>query len=243
MELPRLALPLRALFTGYLLVAGLGLAMSGAQIFLTHGMADGKWGLSVDDIVYSYYGNRGSTRLEEKLDGTMKDKASTKDRATIVKWVRAGATEQEWNDHVGAVFAANCVKCHGTIPGLPNFLTWDGVRPYTAAAEGASVQDLARLSHIHLFGIAFIYFFVGGIFSLATGLPGRLQAALIATPFVFLVVDVSSWWLTKWYPSAAWLTILGGTVNNGAAAFMILASLWQMWGKRVPAPEPGANGP
>ena len=45
---------LRALFTGYLLVIGIGLLMSFAQILLTDGMADGGVGLSVNDIVYSY---------------------------------------------------------------------------------------------------------------------------------------------------------------------------------------------
>ena len=44
---------LRALFTGYLIVIGIGLLMSFVQILLTHGMADGRFGLSVTDIVYS----------------------------------------------------------------------------------------------------------------------------------------------------------------------------------------------
>ena len=44
--LSRAALPVRTLFTGYLLVIGLGLMMSFAQILLTHGMADGELGLS-----------------------------------------------------------------------------------------------------------------------------------------------------------------------------------------------------
>jgi hypothetical protein len=50
--------------------------MAGAQIILTHGMADGKLGVSVDDIVYSYYGNRSGSKLEAKLNGSMKDKAN-----------------------------------------------------------------------------------------------------------------------------------------------------------------------
>lgn len=58
---------LRALFTGYLIVIGIGLLMSFVQILLTHGMADGRFGLSVTDIVYSYYGNREGSRLEAKL--------------------------------------------------------------------------------------------------------------------------------------------------------------------------------
>ena len=50
-------MPTKALFTGYLLAIGLGLLFAGAQILMTHGMADGKFGLSVDEISYSYHGN------------------------------------------------------------------------------------------------------------------------------------------------------------------------------------------
>ena len=58
--LPELAMQMRSLFTGYILMVGVGLLMAGVQILLTHGIADGKFGISIDDIVYSYYGNRFS---------------------------------------------------------------------------------------------------------------------------------------------------------------------------------------
>ena len=86
---------LRALFTGYLIVIRIGLLMSFAQILFTHGLADGRFGLSVDDIVYSYYGNREGSRLEAKLQGSMKLMASTHDRAEIIKWVREGSPRDE----------------------------------------------------------------------------------------------------------------------------------------------------
>lgn len=235
LNLPSLGLSLRVLFTGYLLVVSVGLLVALAQILATHGMADGRLGLSVDDIVYSYYGNRGNSRLEAKLEGTMKDKADTHDRATIVRWVRNGSSEAEWTTEINGVFVANCVKCHGAIPGLPDFRTLEGVRPYVTIDEGASLQDLTRFSHIHIFGIAFIYFFLCGIFSLAVGLPRLVKATAIAVPFAFLLLDALSWWATKWYPSFAWLTILGGIGQNLAAAFMILTSGWQMW--RLPRGE------
>ena len=114
---------LRALFTGYLLVIGIGLLMSFAQILLTHGMADGEFGLSVDDIVYSYYGNREGSRIEAKLQGSMKLMASEQDRATIIKWVRKGAPRGEWDSQVRDVVAANCMRCHGTVPETSNILT------------------------------------------------------------------------------------------------------------------------
>jgi hypothetical protein len=44
-NLSNISLSLKALFTGYILVIGVGLMMAGAQIMLTHGQSDGKPGL------------------------------------------------------------------------------------------------------------------------------------------------------------------------------------------------------
>jgi len=51
-------------------------------------MADDKIGLSIEDIVYSYYENRSGTVLEQKLNGLMKMNAPDEDRFKIIQWVR-----------------------------------------------------------------------------------------------------------------------------------------------------------
>ncbi len=56
-------IPIKVLFTGYLCTVGVGYLFAIIQILFTHGMADGKFFLSVYDIVYSYYGNRSGTVL------------------------------------------------------------------------------------------------------------------------------------------------------------------------------------
>ncbi len=224
-----ISLPLRLLFSAFLIVISLGLAMAGLQILYTHGMADGEFGLSRDDIVYSYYGDRGGSRLEVKLKGTMKDKASVADRAAIVKWVQEGSPKEQWDEKVQSIFASNCVTCHGAIPGLADFRTYEGIKGFAQIDEGKDPPALARVSHIHLFGIAFISFFVCLIFSLSVGLPTWVKSVAIVTPFVFQVVDVLSWWLTAWTPSFAFLTIIGGTCYQLASFFMIVTSLYQMW--------------
>jgi hypothetical protein len=73
--LPNLSLPMRSLFIGFILVVGIGLLTAGAQVLLTHGMADGEFGISVDDIVYSYYGNRSNSKLETNVDYAAPSKA------------------------------------------------------------------------------------------------------------------------------------------------------------------------
>lgn len=227
-NLENLALPLKALFTGYLLVIGLGLLMAGMQIMLTHGMADGKPGLSIDDIVYSYYGDREGSKLEAKLNGSMKENAPPEARLAMIKWARAGAPENEWETKIKPLTDQYCVACHANMPGIINVGQKDVIIKAAAVDMGASITTLTRVSHIHLFGIAFIFFFVGWIFSFATGFNPIVKALLIFTPFMFLILDVAAWWLTKMNPAFAWLVMIGGAGYSLASTVMIFSSLYQM---------------
>ncbi|WP_294945322.1 elongation factor-1 alpha [Sulfurivirga sp.] len=229
LNLTRLALPVKVLFTGYLMAIGVGLMMAGLQIMLTHGMADGKFGLSVDDIVYSYYGNRTGSKLESKLNGSMKDKAPPAERLEIIKWARNGADKREWEQKIRPIVMKRCAMCHANIPSLPNVTKYDVIAKLAEVDHGASISQLTRVSHIHLFGISFIFMFVGFIFSFAVGFSRLWKMILIFTPFAFLIIDVASWWLTKWNPHFAWFTIIGGFAYTAASTVMILSSLWQMW--------------
>ncbi len=229
LNLPNLPTPLKALFAGYLLVIGVGLCMAGLQIMLTHGMADGKLGLSMDDIVYSYYGDRNGSKIASKLNGSMKDKAPLEVRLDIVKWVNNGAPEAEWEPHYKGVFAQHCIMCHGQIPGISDFTKLEDVKKVAVINDGATIEGLTRVSHIHLFGIAFIFFFMGFIFSFAVNVPKWLKILAIAFPFGFLILDVFSWWLTKWSPGFAWLTIIGGIGYSAASTFMWFTSMYQMF--------------
>ncbi len=228
-NLPNLPTPIKALFAGYLLVIGVGLAMAGLQIMMTHGMADGKVGLSKNDIIYSYYGDRTHSLLESKLNGSMKANAPDAVRADIIKWVHKGAPKEDWDAHFKGVFAQHCVMCHSTVPNIPNFKHFEAVQKVAATGEGASFQSLTRVSHIHLFGISFIFFFIGFIFSFAVNVPKTLKIIAIVFPFAFLIIDILSWWLTKLTPGFAWFTIIGGIGYSLASTYMWCVSMYQMF--------------
>lgn len=230
--LSNLTLPVKTLFTGYLLAIGLGLLMAGVQIMLTHGMADGKPGLSVDDIVYSYHGNHdgaNASKLESKLYGSMKDNAPPEVRLAMLKWAHAGAPEAEWESGIKPQVEMYCGPCHANMAGLANITDKAVMDQMTKRDEGQSFATLTRVSHIHLFGVSFIFFFVGWIFTYATGVSPVTKAVLIFTPFGFLIADVISWWLTKLDPNFAWLVIIGGFGYSIASTIMIFTSLYQMW--------------
>jgi len=229
LNLPNLPNPLKALFAGYLLVIGVGLCMAGLQILLTHGMADGKFGLSKNDIVYSYYGDRTHSKLESMLNGAMKANAPDAVRADIIDWVHKGAQKEGWDNHFQGVFKQYCVACHSALPNIPNFNNFEEVQKVATTSQGATIESLTRVSHIHLFGISFIFFFMGLIFSFAVNVPKKLKLIAIAFPFAFLILDIASWWLTKLNPNFAYLTIIGGIGYSLASTYMWFVSMYQMF--------------
>ncbi len=227
--LPWLPLSVKMLFTGYLLTIGFGLIMAGAQIMLTHGMADGKPGLSVEDIAYSYHGNREGTTLEAKLNGSMKNNAPPEVRIELIKWAREGAPKDEWENKFKPIFEKYCTVCHNEASSLPDFSKLENVQKKATIDTGISIASLTKVSHIHLFGIAFIFMLMGAIFVFSVGIPEVIKAVLIFFPFAFLIIDVISWWLTKLNPAFAWITIIGGYGYTLASTAMLFISLYQMW--------------
>ena len=183
----------------------------------------------MDDIVYSYYGNRGNSKLESKLNGSMKDKAPEEIRAKMIQWARDGAKKDVWENEIQKDVKLYCSGCHGNIPGLAAIANLDVMHEIAKADQGATVDSLTRVSHIHLFGIAFIFFIMGFIFSMSVGIPKWLKEVVMLLPFIFLILDIISWWATKWVPGFAWFTMIGGIGYSLASTFMWFTCMYQMW--------------
>lgn len=222
--------PVKVLFTGYLSTVAIGYLVALIQILFTHGMADGKFGLSIDDIVYSYYGNRSGTLLETKLNGSMKENASERERFVIMQWVRDGAEQDEFAESgVEKIIQERCVMCHNKEASIPDLGDFNVLKELTKEDEGATFGSLTRVSHIHLFGISFIFMFVGLIFSFTETSTVKYKSIAIGMPYVFLLVDILSWWLTKLHPMFAWLVVFAGAGMAVSFLFMWTVSVLEMW--------------
>ncbi|GAB6139812.1 hypothetical protein JCM14076_05410 [Methylosoma difficile] len=222
--------PIKVLFTGYLCTVGIGYLFALIQILFTHGMADGKLGLSIDDIVYSYYGNRSGTVLENQLNGAMKANAPDQERFAIIEWVRDGADEDAYKDDgIDKIVEQRCVMCHNDTGSLPNFKDFKVLKTYTHEDGGATFASLTRVSHIHLFGISFIFMFVGLIFSFSETPTVQYKCIAIGMPYAFLIADILSWWLTKIDPMFAWLVMFAGMGMAVSFIFMWVTSILEMW--------------
>lgn len=229
-----LPIGMRVLFTGTLIVLGVGYLFAMIHIFASHAGRDGDPGLSVDDLIIAYSGSKSDTRLEAALKGPMAGMLPTEEKDEIVAWVRRGASEEEYKP-ILPIIEKRCLLCHnGSNPHIPIFKDYDGLMSTVEMDTGMDIFTLVRVSHIHLFGITFIFFIMGSIFCHAYVKPGWIKCILMITPFVAILLDIGSWYLTKIYPPFAWMVMISGGFMGVAFAGQWLISMYQMWFYKLP---------
>jgi hypothetical protein len=227
----------RVLFTSTLLVLGLGYMFALIYIFDTYAgrAGDSPMMLSYQDIVAGYSGTGQGSRLEAAVHGPMRDMLPPDEGSSIVAWVQGGAQAATFESTVRPIIEKRCLICHdGSNPHIPNLTGYDNVKKVTAVDTGPSIVTLVRVSHIHLFGLTFIFFIMGLMFSHAYVRPIWFKCAAIVLPFVAIVSDVSSWYFTKLFHPFAWVVIGGGMVMGLSFAFMWVVTMYQLWFSKPP---------
>jgi hypothetical protein len=231
-ELP---VSMRTLFTGALLVVGLGYLFAALYVFAAHSGADGQPGLSVEDIKITYSGSAEITSLEKALRGAMSGMLPRAELESVVEWIHDGANKRDFEARIDGIFEANCLSCHdGSNPHLSNLDGYDNVQLVVAQDTGTDLYTLVRVSHIHLFGLTFIFFIMGFIFSHAYMRPVWLKLTIIAVPFAGVIADVLGWYVTKIFAPFAWVVLIAGVFNGLSFAVMWMVSMYQMWFYRLP---------
>lgn len=238
-----LPLSQRLTFTLTLLVLGLGYLFAMLHVFSSHAGRDGDPGLSVTDLIIAYSGSPGDTRLEAALKGPMQNMLSGEERNTIIAWVRSETGEAGYRSEVEPIIEARCLTCHeGSNPHIPTLASYQDVAKLVERDTGMDIFTLVRVSHIHLFGLTFIFFLTSLIFSHAFLRPLWFKCVVIAVPFVGIILDVASWYLTKVHPAFAWVVMGSGALMALSFAIQWAVSIWQMWFYRLPRDLVEAQG-
>ena len=240
MTLRTLPAPLRLLFSCFLVTMGLGYLAAGTLLFLGTIDPHQEMGMGlVRAVAAKYYGERNSSRLESALRGTMSARISPEGRETVIGWVRDGAPRDSF-DPVKPILDRSCAACHNPKSGLPipPLTSFEDAQKLAQVDAGPTLAELARVSHVHLFGISFIFLLTGGIFALSETAPGW-RAFILALPYLTIWADIGAWWVTKFEPAFAWVVVVSGAIMALALAVQIFIPLWEMWFARRGAPLTG----
>ncbi len=231
MTLRQLPIPFRALFSGFLVLIGIGYIAALSLLFLVDIRPHiGTEQTIIQDIAQQYQGLPNNTRLEVALKGSMSSMATSEDRNRIINWIHEGAAQQGFVA-VAPIFKNNCAVCHNPQNNrlIPNLTSYDEIKKVVRVDTGENIVELARVSHIHLFGISLIFIATGTIFAFSETRVW-FRAAIVAIPYLTIIIDIGSWWLTKYLsPTFAWTVLGGGAVMGVALAVQIFIPLWEMW--------------
>jgi len=228
-SLTTLPVTLRALFSAFLIIVGIGYLTALSYLFLVDIEPHQKMGEGVvEGISAKYHGSLRGTRLETALVGSMADRISPGEREQLLQWIRGGA-KREGYPQVAPILAKNCGTCHSAQSGLSSLASFEDVEKLTKTDTGSSLLQLARVSHIHLFGISIIFLMTGAIFSLSET-PVSFRVAVVLMPYLAILMDIGSWWATKYFdPVFAYIVLIGGALMGLSMACQILIPLWEMW--------------
>jgi hypothetical protein len=224
-----LPVTLRVLFSSFLIVIGIGYLSALSYLFLVDVEPHQQEGQGlVEGISEKYHGSTSGSRLEAALTGTMADKLTAEEREQVFQWIRAGATADDY-PKIEPILTQKCATCHGAQAGIPPLTSFEDVQKVTTPDTGLSLLQLTRVSHIHLFGISIIFMLTGAIFSLSVT-PVWFRVAVLVVPYLAIIMDIGSWWATKYYnPVFAYIVLIGGALMGLAMACQIFVSLWDMW--------------
>ena len=239
--LATLSAPLRALFTAFLLTIGIGYMAALTYMFFSEVKPHRDQGLGlVEGVTHKYRGTRDNTVFEVSLRGAMGAGLTPLEKDLLLRWVTDGSTAEGYKK-ISNIVEEKCANCHnGTVPIVP-LRTFEEVSKLTEVTPGPTWERLARVSHIHLFGISFIFLMTGAIFALST-VPLAVRVPIIVLPYIAIWLDIGSWWVTHWESLFAYIVVIGGALMGFSLGAQILISLWDMWFSRtkpmaVPAPQ------
>ncbi len=221
----------KMLYSLFLMTIGIGYLFGLTHLYYTHQMRDGQSGMSIQDVMIAYYGSQDQTRLGSAINGGPMETnlKSVDDKEKILAWLSTGKSKEHFEQKIAPILAKDCTGCHNgeTNPSLPNLTTYEGVME-VASSKGASVPVLVKISHIHLFGIAFILLFVGRIF-IYCDMSVPLKRLIVVIPFLSLLIDTMSWFITRNYPNFAYVVVGSGAMMGLSMGAQIIISLYQMW--------------
>jgi hypothetical protein len=230
-RLAQLPASARVVISCFVALMGIGYLVSIFHMYNTYSMADGKAGLTPQDVQLQIAGKREKTLLESKIAGGSMEQYLTDpaQRTTMLAWIHGGASEARFGT-VQPIFAKNCQGCHKS-DGAAKF------RPLTNFAQVATVTKVdrgetpatwARVAHIHVQSIGMIFFLMGMVFCFC-GLPEKLKMLIAPLPFLSLVLDFGVRAMVPTYPFLVYVVMGAGAIGGLSTAIIVLTTFWELW--------------
>lgn len=210
-----------------------GMAASNVYLYVHYEKRDERPGLTIEDIQAAYHGIQTTAPLLTALRRNHPETLSPADRAALSAWIEGGKMEEYDNLDLGdkapsEIMARSCLECHARGAAAKHPVAakmplefFDDVKKLAVSrkVEPMDIKILLISTHTHSLSMACLAAVMGGLM-LATSWPRRLAGALCGAAGLGLLIDLTSWWLTRHHAGFAYAIVAGGGLFNLAMGLM-----------------------
>lgn len=247
-HLSNFPLPAKLFCTAFFVLLGIGVFVSEIKVLSKYRMADGRPWLTVRDLVLSFHGYPGAPLIEVKLrlaptpDHREFQKKMYEEQVNyLIKWTKDGSSPKE-EDFAPIVetLENHCVNCHDLEAAASSSPLWEDrvvkhelVAPMFNKTGAISATRLIHLTHIHLLTNVMMFVLTGAVV-LFCRIGSRLKSALLVLPFIAIVLDMGSWWLTAFVSHLfAYTIMIGGTLVGVSFLLQFVFAIYGLWIQRA----------
>ncbi|MGH7150371.1 MAG: hypothetical protein ACREIU_06730 [Planctomycetota bacterium] len=231
--------PVRAGLSCALLAILGGFAASGAHVRFHLSNRDDRPGLSVDDFRGAYRGIRTRAPLLLALERGHPADLPDGERKALLDWLRGSRLAEDYDDPdrgeeaPAEVLGRRCLSCHSrnaAAPASPNLDFWDDVKAAAISRDvrPVDVRILAASTHTHALSLGGLAILLGALL-LATRWPRRIVHGTALLLGLSLLLDLSSWWLSRSSEAFLALLLVSGTLFNLLAVLATAGILLDLW--------------
>ncbi|MBT3784254.1 hypothetical protein HOF92_04700 [bacterium] len=230
MNLIDLPTPVRLCVTFFLLCIAMGVVQAQLYLNLTVKSDPNSLFPSYQDIQDHFYVKKVPI-LRRAIDTNMSKYVETEeDREAFYQFMKDKAPQDQYEKVLQPILEFSCVDCHsqGGEASFADYTNYEGIRAKAIFSYWPYIRRRLRISHPHMLAIPlFILPLALGLWF--TPLSARVKGILMSLPFVGVLVDISSWFLTMAVPTGSALIVLGGGITAGSVVMILLAELYFLW--------------
>ena len=229
--------------TGIVLTLLGGLAASLAHVREHHHKRDGKSGLSLEDLRGAYAGLHSQSPLSGALQRGHPSDLPAAARQALLDWLASDKVTEHYDAlDMGASAPAelidqHCLTCHaraaeqgaGIGASVP-LDYWDDVKKlaFSRELEPTAREILIVSTHTHALSLAVVVLALMGLVH-CTRFSRALCGWISMAGGLGLAMDIGGWWLTRAYPGAFGLVVLGGGLLCAHVVLGSLLTLAELW--------------
>ncbi|PCJ21545.1 MAG: hypothetical protein COB02_02815 [Candidatus Cloacimonadota bacterium] len=169
--------------------------------------------------------------LEYKIKGSMRKYLETEEEYNLVyQWIKKKGNDQFYTEKVAVIIEESCIDCHSPDEkaSFADFTDYQTLKSTTIFSYKPYLISMLRKAHPHMLMIPFIFLPLS-LLIYFTPLASGKKSLLINAPFIFILIDINSWFLTIFNKNFSIFILIGGGLQALIFFINLFICFYYLW--------------